>query len=159
MSELPLLGAALLVSFLMSAVAMRRSWAGDRRFVGLMFARWSFLGMTTTTEGEFLVTHDERYRCLDQMSDPRVSGTMEGVISTRKRNPLASFAGTVVLSSDGGTWLGTAWGAITYRDGQPTNYTVAVYSWEGAYAGLAYTVLGTGSNEGLVQAGWIEPAK
>ena len=37
-------------------------------------------------------------------------------------------------------------------------YTVAMYSGEGGYAGLRYTVLGTGSDEGLVQAGWIEPA-
>ena len=37
-SELPLFAAALLVSFLLAAVAMRRQWAGDRRFVGLMFA-------------------------------------------------------------------------------------------------------------------------
>lgn len=122
-------------------------------------------GWTSETQGTNEIVY-EHFVCVEEMSDPRVSGVndydIETVFLTECHdNPAAPWTAEVVLSNEGGSWRGTCTGALdytTYPSGAPMNYGICTLAGEGDYAGLTYVLMGAGGNEGLVQAGWIEPA-
>lgn len=108
----------------------------------------------------------EHYSCVDEMSDPRVSGPdeydVETILSAEGDDLAAPWTAELVVSNEGGSWRGTCTGALDYTsdpNGLPMNYGICTLTGEGGYAGLSYVFLGAGGNEGLVQAGWIEPAE
>lgn len=120
--------------------------------------------LSDETRGDLLFVY-ERYRCFEEMSDPRVSGRaeydMETVFLAQLDTPAAPWTAELVLSNEGGTWSGTCTGALDYTTdpaGLPMNYGICTLSGEDGYAGLSYVVMGYGGNEGLVEAGWIDEA-
>jgi hypothetical protein len=105
----------------------------------------------------------EHFSCVDEMSDPRVSGSdeidVETIFSTGT-DLAAPWTAELVLSNDGGVWRGTCTGALEFTTdplGLPMNYGICTLFGEGAYAGLGYTYLVAGGNEELLYSGWIEP--
>lgn len=121
--------------------------------------------LSDETRGDLEIVY-EHYSCVEEMSDPRVSGPSEYDIETIfltqcDDNPAAPWAAELAVSNEGGTWRGTCTGALDYTtdpSGFPMNYGICTLTGEGGYTGLSYVLLGAGGNDGLVQAGWIEPA-
>lgn len=111
--------------------------------------------------------HGVRYvdRCIDSMSDARVSGTEVGkvrLIETGLPNEIAiAFDGPVTLTNDKGTWRGTGKGATVLTDpsGESLSYGRLEYRGEGAYKGLRYVEMIAGNDQTLEVSGWIEPAR
>lgn len=108
---------------------------------------------------------EEHFSCLDEMSDPRVSGSDEIDVRTvylaGHEDLAAPWTAELVLSNDQGSWRGTCTGALESTsdpNGGPTNYGICTLAGEGAYADLSYTYLVAGGNADLRYAGWIEPA-
>lgn len=110
------------------------------------------------------------------MSDPRVSGT-EKIDCTERAFDLPDLglgAGVgvwwdcaMVLHGQGGTWKGmTGYGSEYMKSHQLHTNGTNIYEGQGAFAGLRYVTLFSGSpwtnalyGEGYVIAGWIEPAE
>jgi hypothetical protein len=116
-------------------------------------------------EDIFGVTYvsDEVYRCVNSMSDPRVSGTAEFKLrSTWVGENAAAGAskGTATLKNDEGTWRGTSQGAIAfYPSGENGNYIRTDFRGVGAFEGLRYVEIAVGSDQTLEVTGWVEPVK
>jgi hypothetical protein len=113
----------------------------------------------TIVESSYSSTLDtEKFRCIERMSDPRVSGEWEALITTSVQGALGSWTGDIVLTNAGGTWRGMATGALAGIP-SPINYGEVVYTGEGGYAGLTYHVFLAGPNGSQLEAGWIGPAE
>lgn len=108
---------------------------------------------------------NEVYRCVNSMSDARVSGTEEVKLrlewSGGGEPSAVAFSGPATLSNDKGTWRGTSRGAYVLTDpsGENRNYARTEYRGEGAYEGLRYVEMIAGNDQTLEVTGWIEPAR
>lgn len=109
-------------------------------------------------------TSGEVFRCVNSMSDARVSGTEVvklRVAFTGADASAAAFSGPATLRNDKGTWRGTSRGAVVLTDpsGENRNYARTEFRGEGAFAGLRYVEMVAGNDQTLEVTGWIEPVR
>ena len=104
--------------------------------------------------------YHEVYRCVDSMSDARVSGTEVVKLRYGAEASAAAFSGPATLSNHKGRWRGTGRGAYVLTDpsGANRNYGRVEFRGEGAFKGLRYVQLFAGNDQTLELTGWIEPA-
>ncbi len=125
----------------------------------------SVTSRSSETRGDREIVH-EHFSCLDEMSDPRVSGSDEidvaTVFAVRGDIRAAPWTAELMVSNEGGTWRGTCTGALEFTTdplGLPRNYGICTLAGEGGYTDLSYAYLLAGRNEELRYAGWIESAR
>ncbi len=107
----------------------------------------------------------ERFVCEDDMSDPRVSGTQDLMITSRVADRATGGTWTArdaTLTNDQGVWRGSAQGIVDLVGVLPVAEGVVPFDYgeghlvgEGAYEGLEYHYFMTGSNRESGMTGWI----
>lgn len=121
--------------------------------------------MSSETNGQ-VTTYNGTLRCVDTVSDPRVSGQEVGDVTLVETElpdlHIDRWSVEMTLTNAGGTWAGTGWGS-EFWDGHGDLRTsgAVLYVGHGAYEGLQYRVLIAQSPDWqhYIMAGWIEPAQ
>jgi hypothetical protein len=125
-------------------------------------ATWSGPALADDVAGTSLETS---YDCVYTMSDGRVSGTGPAIVrvdmSLNGDTRVGEISGTVVISNEGGTWEGTAWGTTTWTLTNQSHVHVmdGEYLGAGGYEGLRLLIHQEGIGFPWTSTGRIEPAE
>ncbi|WP_296667819.1 hypothetical protein [Demequina sp.] len=96
-------------------------------------------------------------RCVDEMSDARVSGTMDVLLDCEPAAGFYMCTGDLLLTNDNGTWKGVTVGVIENDADGGRNVYSSILEGTADYDGLRYTLHSDGADWPWDVTGVIEP--